>query len=138
MIYQDGIDSSFLIREDRRFMGIGCSCSRDFAYGRDDSNSDGLPQGTCIFAFAKSIRGKKVVENIPTYFPVLRGDDSSERCSDYCNLYQMPAFYSQNCHDVDKNNQPVPEIHDQNNWCKQCDEIMTHCTQCVKMEQEIE
>ncbi len=67
MIYQDGIDSSFLIREDRRFMGIGCSCSRDFAFGDDN-----LPQGTCIFAFAKSIRGKKVVENIPTYFPVLQ------------------------------------------------------------------
>ena len=105
-------------------MGIGCSCSRDYLNGDDT-----IPQGTCIFAFAKSIRGKKVVENIPTYFPVQEGD-TDETCSQYCNKYQFPAFYSQNCHDFDKNNVSVTEIHDQNNWCKQCDEIMTHCTVC--------
>jgi len=56
-------------------MGIGCSCSRDYLNGDDT-----IPQGTCIFAFAKSIRGKKVVENIPTYFPVQEGD-TDETCS---------------------------------------------------------
>lgn len=48
-------------------MGIGCSCSWDL-----DVNDD--PQGTCIFALTKSIRGKKIVENIPTYLPVLWGN----------------------------------------------------------------
>lgn len=110
-------------------MGIGCSCARDKQF----SDINDLPQGTCIIALAKSIRGKKVVENIPTYFPILEGG-GSETCSDYCRTIQLPAFFSSYCDDRDQHGQPVHEILDQNNWCKQCDEITTHCSSCEKLE----
>lgn len=60
IIFENGIDHTWLEKEDRMFIGIGCTCSASYLYGL-------IQQGSCYIVLAESVVGKRVVENIPTY-----------------------------------------------------------------------
>ena len=85
LISQDCIESSWLHREDRLHVGIGCSCA-------DTVSEDHDLAITCYIGVAKDVVNKDIVENIPTYQEFVPGDNCASNCHE--NLFYNTAPYA--------------------------------------------
>jgi hypothetical protein len=48
----------------------------------------------------------------------------------------IPDYFSDYCQEIDWNGDIKTEVLDGNLWCKECNEIITFCTDCIMREDE--